>query len=104
MRCVKAIHQVSVRPLIKCSSADSISEQRETYFQEFLFYVDSMRQEQRLKDSGIIPSLEDYLRLRIGSSAVGQVYGLSEYAMRGQQMPPNLFLTLAQVQYEQKNS
>lgn len=64
--------------LNKCSSADSMSEQRETYFQEFLFYVDSMRQEQRLKDSGIIPSLEDYIRLRIGSSAVGQVYGLSE--------------------------
>lgn len=60
-------------------NACHIIEQRNAFLREFIFYVDSVGKEQRLKESGIVPPLEDYIGIRTGSCAVGQVFACTEY-------------------------
>ncbi|KAI9035329.1 terpene synthase family protein [Aspergillus affinis] len=66
---------------LEICSAKPIPEQRDALFKEFISYIQAIGKEQRLKDSGILPSPEEYIKLRLDSSAIGLVYAITEFSV-----------------------
>jgi hypothetical protein len=62
-------------------------ERRERVYEEMKFFMDMSEQEQRLRLSGIIPSISEFWRYRLGSSAVTVYLALNEFSWEGMNLP-----------------
>lgn len=52
--------------------------QRTRFFRELCFYIEMSEREQEVKLSGDIPSFDSYIRVRLGTSAMGAIIALNE--------------------------
>ena len=61
---------------------NAIIEQRKTFFDELVLYLEGVRQEQNLRLKGILPTVADYWTMRYNSSGCGTTNSLIEYIIR----------------------
>ncbi|KAI4265004.1 MAG: hypothetical protein L6R38_009716, partial [Xanthoria sp. 2 TBL-2021] len=69
---------VSFGPIGEAISTACTSSQIETFLEEIVFFVEMTDVEQQVQMSGKLPSVEEYKRRRMGSSAVGVCLALTE--------------------------
>jgi len=62
-------------------------EQRKMVYEEMRFFMDMSEHEQRLRLSGTIPSIDEFWRYRIGSSAVSVCLSLNEFSWETMNLP-----------------
>jgi hypothetical protein len=55
-------------------------DQRKMVYDEMMFFMNMSEQEQRLRLSGTIPSIDEFWRYRLGSSAVSVCLALNEFS------------------------
>ena len=57
----------------------SLQEQLEIFLDEAKFYLDMTQLEQHIRDNDILPSLEEFWKMRMGSSGTKPCLVLAEY-------------------------
>lgn len=62
-------------------------EKRHMFLKEMIFFMDMSEEEQRLRLSGSIASLDEFWRFRTGSSAVPVCLALNEFSWGGMNLP-----------------
>ena len=56
-----------------------VSAQKESFISELLLFVEMTGVEQETQMTGVIPTVEEYMDRRMGSSAVGLCLAITEY-------------------------
>lgn len=66
-------------------------EQRQRVYDTMQLFMNMSEHEQRLRLSGAIPSVEDFWRYRLGSSAVPVCLGFNEFSCEGMNLPRDFY-------------
>jgi hypothetical protein len=66
-------------------------EQRSMVYEEMRFFMEMSEHEQRLRLSGAIPSIEEFWRYRLGSSAVTVCIALNEFSWDNMSLPVEFY-------------
>jgi hypothetical protein len=66
-------------------------DQRKMVYEEMQFCMNMSEQEQRLRLSGAIPSLDEFWRYRLGISAVTVCLALNEFSYDGMRLPAHFY-------------
>jgi hypothetical protein len=66
-------------------------EQRRMVYEEMRFFMEMSEHEQRLRLSGAIPSIDEFWRYRLGSSAVTVCIALNEFSWESMNLPVEFY-------------
>jgi hypothetical protein len=66
-------------------------EQNKMVYEEMRFFMDMSEREQRLRLSGAIPSIDEFWRYRLGSSAVTVCLALNEFSWENMHLPAGFY-------------
>ncbi|KAI9725876.1 MAG: hypothetical protein M1828_002505 [Chrysothrix sp. TS-e1954] len=79
----------SPKPLLEHADRDLSTEQSRRVFKEMTTFMQMSEKEQRLRLSGTLPSIKEFWKYRLGSSAVAVCLSVNEYVVAND---PGLFL------------
>ncbi|KAF2008972.1 terpenoid synthase [Aaosphaeria arxii CBS 175.79] len=61
------------------------------FYEELRFYIENTKQEEAFRIAGAIPTIEEYWRYRLGSSAVYSCLALNEFSWSGMDLPVEFY-------------